>query len=163
MLAQRQQAHAGRQRVTGKFMRRVRKQGLAAMSGGHDAGTAIERGAEVVPVSHLRRAGMDAHTCAKHCRLRPNFGKQSLLNGKGCGQRVSGDSKGGGDAVPGCLEDDAVAVGNCLSEKCVMSCNGLSHGIGKGFPEFGPSFNVGEQEGDSPGWQVHTALWPISP
>ena len=124
---------------------RLRQQHLAAVCCAHDACAAVDRRAEIVVVTVLDQADMQA---AAHLQQHA-FGGGRI--GEGPQQRQRGVERvhrlleGGEHAVAEHLHDDAAMGSDRGARQCVMARQRARHHLRLLFPETGTAFDIGEK------------------
>ena len=132
-----------------------REHDLPAVRRGHDPCAAIERSAEIVLTTHLDRSGVQAHPHPERADLRPRLGLERALafdrraNG---GDRIA---ERGIDRITDGLEHDPAGLLHRGSQELVMSGDRDGVPAGMCLEHPGARLDIGEQEGDRSGGQIH--------
>ncbi len=133
---------------------------LAAVAGGHEAGGAVEGGAEVVAAAGVGRAGVDAHAHPQIGEIgierAPILGGEGYLGVECGGEGVVGVGEGGAKRIAHRLEHMPAVGLDCRAQDLVVADEGCRHGLALLLPALGGAFDVGEQEGEGAGGEgVH--------
>jgi hypothetical protein len=121
----------------------------------HKARGAIEGSAKVVAIAFFGLASVEGHANAKRSRFGPGLGMECLLGAKDGAESIPRCGEDGKYAVAEGFDEAAVVVLDGLLENGVVASEGSAHGVRVFIPEFSAAFDVGEEEGDGSGWQVH--------
>src|SRR3989304_5257154 len=96
----------------------MREQDLAAVTGSHNAGDAVEGVSGVFAAVHLGRASVNAHAYLDRTGTWvPSFASQGALGGDGSFDRLGGDDEGGFEGIADQLEYLAAVLGDgCVQD-----------------------------------------------
>src|SRR5580692_750453 len=108
----------------------------------------VDHGTEVVVVTLLARAGVQAHPHPDRPVGRPCLGAERVLGGEHGLQRLLRCGEGGAERVADGLEHVAAGLVDGRAEQLVVPAQRLGHLLRLGLPEPGGPLDVGEQQRD---------------
>ena len=148
VLAEVEEGHALRRVVTDKDIRGLGHDDLPAVSGRHQAGTAIDLGPVIVAVPAIGTSGVQAHPDPDQSGSLPRGGAQGPLRSDGCRDPCTRGREDGEDAIAGVVDQSAVAALDRLPKETEVLRQCRRHGPCVGFPEASAALDVCKEERD---------------
>jgi len=148
---------AGWQAVGHDFCGHARNEHLPAVRERPHAGGPDDRLAAVVAlVAQVSLAGVHGHSYAERLVSRPPLCRERTLDSNGRGDGVGRFREHGHHAVPFALllRPHTAVGGDDLGDELVVARGGDTHGLAVALPKACRPFDVGQDEGDGPLWEV---------
>ena len=122
------------------------------MPSGEKPRGAIQDWTDILTIPGLRSPSVQRHADGESAKTTPVSRLQATLGGQRGLQGILRSMKSSQEAIPSTFDHDPTLAHDSVPYQHIVLSERMTHSLGLLFPLACAALNVGEQEGDGPGW-----------